>query len=71
MIVYEDRNCVGRVAAQQAFSNLVSTTPPADPIERASYLYGMQSFCRQQLKKELVSALDSLDNRLVTVEDNL
>jgi hypothetical protein len=62
MIVYEDRNRIGRDSAERAFTKLVSTSPPANAIERASFLYGMQSFCRRQLHQELTSALDSLDN---------
>ena len=66
MIVYEDRNRVGRDAAEEAFLQLVTSTPPATAIDRASYLYGMQTFCRQQLKRELNSAMDSLDSRAVS-----
>lgn len=62
MIVYEDRNHVGHDAAQDAFHKLVSAAAPASAIERASYLYGMQTFCRQQLKRELTSAIHALES---------
>jgi hypothetical protein len=62
MIVYEDRNRIGHDAAQDAFDRLVSAAAPASAIERASYLYGMQTFCRQQLKRELTSAMDALES---------
>ena len=62
MIVYEDRNRIGHDAAQDAFDKLVSAAAPASAIERASYLYGMQTFCRQQLKRELTSAMDALES---------
>ena len=62
MIVYEDRNRIGHDAAQDAFHKLVSAAAPASAIERASYLYGMQTFCRHQLKRELTAAMDLLDN---------
>ena len=61
MIVYEDRNRIGHDAAQDAFHKLVLAAAPASAIERASYLYGMQTFCRQQLKRELTSAMDALE----------
>jgi hypothetical protein len=61
MIVYEDRNRNGHDAAQDAFLKLVSAAAPASAIERASYLYGMQTFCRLQLKRELTSAIDALE----------
>lgn len=62
MIVFEDRNRVGHDAAEEVFSKLVTSTPPATSIDRASYLYGMQTFCRRQLKRELSSAMDALEN---------
>lgn len=62
MIVYEDRNRIGHDAVQDAFDKLVSAAAPASAIERASYLYGMQTFCRQQLKRELTSAMDALES---------
>ncbi len=62
MIVYEDRNRIGHDAAQEAFDKLVSSAAPASAIERASYLYGMQTFCRSQLQQELTAALDSLQH---------
>ncbi|MCA9118551.1 MAG: hypothetical protein H6822_03710 [Planctomycetaceae bacterium] len=62
MIVYEDRNRIGHDAAQDAFDKLISAAAPASAIERASYLYGMQTFCRQQLKRELTSAMDALES---------
>ncbi len=62
MIVYEDRNRIGQDAAQEAFDRLVSAAAPASAIERASYLYGMQTFCRHQLKHELAAAMDALEN---------
>ncbi len=62
MIVYEDSNRVGLEAAQEAFDKLVSAAAPASPIERAAYLYGMQTFCRHQLKQELSVALNALDS---------
>lgn len=60
MIVYEDRNRVGHEAAEATFSKLVTTTPPANSIDRASYLCGMQAFCTRQLRRELASAMDAL-----------
>lgn len=62
MIVYEDRNRIGHDAARDAFDELVLAAAPASAIERASYLYGMQTFCRQQLKRELTSAMDALES---------
>lgn len=64
MIVYEDRNRIGHDAAQDAFHKLASAAAPASAIERASYLYGMQTFCRQQLKRELTSAMDALESNV-------
>ncbi len=61
MVVCEDRNRIGHDAAQDAFLKLVSAAAPASAIERASYLYGMQTFCRQQLKRELAAAMDALE----------
>lgn len=61
MIVYEDRNRIGHDAARDAFYSLVSVASPPSASERASYLYGMQTFCRQQLKRELTSAMDALE----------
>jgi len=61
MILYEDGNQRGYEAAETVFQELVVTSPPATPIERASILYGMQAFCRKQLKEELTSALDALE----------
>ena len=61
MVVCEDRNRLGHDAAQDAFDKLVSAAAPAAAIERASYLYGMQTFCRQQLKRELAAAMDELE----------
>jgi len=71
MIVYEDRNRIGHDAVQDAFDKLVSTAAPASAIERASYLYGMQTFCRQQLKRELTSAMDALERSGLGGEDSL
>ena len=62
MNVYEDRNRIGHDAAQDAFHKLVTAAAPASAIERASYLYGMQTFCRHQLKRELTSAIDALES---------
>ena len=62
MIVYEDRNRMGHDAAQDAFHKLAAAAAPASAIERASYLYGMQTFCRQQLKRELTSAMNALES---------
>ena len=62
MIVYEDRNRIGHDAAQDTFDELVSAAAPASAIERASYLYGMQTFCRQQLRRELTLAMDALES---------
>ena len=70
MIVYEDRNRIGHDAAQDAFDELVSVAAPASAIERASYLYGMQTFCRQQLKRELTSAMDALESSGFTDEEH-
>lgn len=61
MILYEEGNQRGYEAAEAVFQELAETSPPASPIERASILYGMQAFCRKQLKEELTSALDSLE----------
>jgi hypothetical protein len=61
MTVIEDRNRIGHDAAEDAFLKLVAAAAPASAIERASYLYGMQTFCRQQLKRELTSAMDALE----------
>jgi hypothetical protein len=61
MIVYEDKNRIGHDAAQEIFETLVLAAAPASAIERASYLYGMQKFCRQQLKRELTRAMDALE----------
>ena len=58
MKIYEDRIEIGRAAAERAFASLLSTALNADAIERAAYVNGMQSFCREQLKRELISALD-------------
>ncbi|MEO8498123.1 MAG: hypothetical protein ABI614_23910 [Planctomycetota bacterium] len=58
---HEDRNRIGHDAAQDAFHQLVSAAAPASAIERASYLYGMQTFCRQQLKRELAAAMNALE----------
>ncbi|MBI2477176.1 MAG: hypothetical protein HYV60_00515 [Planctomycetia bacterium] len=69
MIVYEDRNRIGHDAAQDAFDKLVSAAAPASAIERASYLYGMQTFCRRQLKRELTSAMDALESSGFAGED--
>ena len=69
MIVYEDRNRIGHDAAQDVFDSLVSAAAPASAIERASYLYGMQTFCRQQLKRELTSAMDALERSGVDDEE--
>ena len=54
MNIYEDRIEVGREAAENAFANLLAVVPEAGAIERAAYVYGMQSFCREQLKVELL-----------------
>ncbi len=69
VIVYEDRNRIGHDAAQDAFDKLVSAAAPASAIERASYLYGMQTFCRHQLKRELTSAMDALEGSGFEKED--
>lgn len=66
MIVYEDRHRVGHDAVEETFAQLVSTTPPATSIDRASYLYGLQTFCRQQLKRELTAAIESLEAGVVS-----
>ena len=62
MIVYEDKNRVGHDAAQDLFSRLMQSSQEAKPIERASLLYGMLAFCRQQLECELTAAVAALEN---------
>ncbi|MDA1052547.1 MAG: hypothetical protein O3C40_18985 [Planctomycetota bacterium] len=69
MIVYEDRNRIGHDAAQETFDKLVSAVAPASAIERASYLYGMQTFCRRQLKRELTSAMAALESSGLGAEE--
>lgn len=52
---------MGHDAARCAFDKLVSAEGPASAIERASFLFGMQTFCRRQLKHELSAAMHALD----------
>ena len=61
MIVYENRNRIGCEDAAQAFSEFLSSAPDATTIDRVSYLFGLQAFCRNQLKDELTAAMDALD----------
>jgi hypothetical protein len=61
MIAFQDRNSIGHDAAQNVFDRLVSGGVSAPAAERASYLHGMQTFCRRQLKRELTTAIDELD----------
>jgi|CXWL01.1.fsa_nt_gi hypothetical protein len=70
MIVYEDRNRIGHDAAQDAFHKLVTAAAPASAMERASYLYGMQTFCRLQLRRELTTAIDALERSGFTDEEH-
>ena len=61
MIVYENRNQLGCEDAAQAFSDFVRNAPEASTIDRVSYLFGVQAFCRDQLKQELTAAMDALE----------
>ena len=61
MIEYDNRNQIGHDAAEEIFHKLVSAGAPASASERASYLYGMQTFCRRQLRRELASAMEELE----------
>ena len=61
MNVYEDHIQVGRQAAEDAFAKLVADFPEAGAVERAAYVYGMQSFCRRQLKHELFIVMEQGD----------
>ena len=61
MIVYENRNQLGCEDASRAFSEFLSSEPDATTIDRVSYLFGLQAYCRNQLKKELTAAMDALE----------
>lgn len=62
MIVSEDRKQTGCRDAVQAFSSFVDGIEQLTTADRVSYLCGMQSFCREQLKQELSAAMDELEN---------
>ena len=60
MIVFQDRNGLGRRDAAEVYFAFCTTTPQPSSIDRVSYLYGMQSFCCDQLQTELRAAADAL-----------
>lgn len=62
MIVYENRNLIGSEDASQAFAEFLSSSPDTTTIDRVSYLFGMQAFCRRQFKQELTAAMNALGN---------
>lgn len=61
MIIYQERNDQGRRVTAEFYSAYCSSKQQPTPIDRVSFLYGMQAFCCEQLKTELHAAVDALE----------
>jgi len=61
MIVYQERNDEGRRVTAEFYAAYCASKQQPTAIDRVSFLYGMQSFCRDQLAEELATAVDAMD----------
>ena len=61
MIVFQERNDEGRRVTAEFYSAFCDSKQRPTPIDRVSFLYGMQAFCCDQLRKELDLAVQALE----------